>query len=152
MKAHGMNITKENATEKYNDFDFLYDELMRGTAFGYANIGLRYPTFNTVLCKGRTIQTQNLFVWRHYGESANKATKKDLRFILEKIFGMTATDFLRRYYPECYFVAQLPRREKFTLFKRVKAHLLKTGQYCYENLVNAMGSKLHDLDFGYDFM
>ena len=35
--------------------------------------------------------------WRHYGSSANKNTKKDLKWILAEIFHMTPEEFIRKY-------------------------------------------------------
>lgn len=131
------------------DFDRLYTALMNGVAFGYVSTGLRFPVFHSVLHKGRSIQTQNNFLFSHFGSSATDASKESLAWLLDNIFKMNATDFLRRYYPECNFVCELPRRDKFVLFKRIKKQLTETGQFCFENLRRAMNSKLSDFDFGY---
>ena len=42
---------------------------------------------------------KNLFLWRNFGSSANKATKKDLAWIIETIFKCSAEEFMQRY--EC---------------------------------------------------
>ena len=35
--------------------------------------------------------------WRHYGYSANKNTKKDLKWILSEIFKMPPEEFMQKY-------------------------------------------------------
>jgi hypothetical protein len=35
--------------------------------------------------------------WRHYGSSANKCTRKDLRWVLKEIYHMTPAEFLAEY-------------------------------------------------------
>lgn len=134
---------------KHNDFDFLYDELMKGTAFGRVSTDTRFPVFRAAIQRGRTIQTHRLFCWQHYGSSANNATKKDLRWLLKNIFELSATEFLQRYYPKCYCAAELPRRDRFALYKRIKAQLLESGEYSFDSITSAMRGDLLDIDFGY---
>ena len=35
--------------------------------------------------------------WRNYGSSANSATAKDMKFVVERIFKTTLPEFLRKY-------------------------------------------------------
>ena len=61
------------------------------------NKPLPYPYFNTVLYKH---PYKNLFCWQNYGSSANKATKKDLTWIIKEIFRTTPEKFLLEYMTE----------------------------------------------------
>lgn len=79
----------------------LYNRLQQGETFGtfrywnyYDNKPMTYPMFDTVLSKH---YCKNLFCWTHYGSSANKATMKDLHWIITTIFQTTAKEFMRQY-------------------------------------------------------
>ena len=76
--------------------DEIYNNLMDGNQYGYVLKNVRFQVFNTVLCKH---YCKPFFCWSHYGSSANKATKKELLWIIEVIFKMTPEDFINAY--EC---------------------------------------------------
>ncbi len=44
------------------------------------------------------------------------------------------------------FICQLPKKEKLEYYKRIKKALLENEVFSYENLVEAMNSKVKDLD------
>ena len=52
--------------------------------------------------------------WTHYGSSANKATRKDLDWVLGVIFHMTPAEFLAEYttYSEFKRIDEMYREEK----------------------------------------
>lgn len=81
--------------------NIIYNSLMKGTKYGkfsywdyYNNKPLLYPGFDMVIYKD---PVHNLFHWSHYGSSANKATKKDLKWIITTIFKTTPEKFLLEY-------------------------------------------------------
>lgn len=76
-------------------FDEIYSNLKRGIVYGENITNVRFPYFRTVLsCDGK------YWFWSHYGSSANKATKSELRWILSKIFKLTPIEFLEEYSKE----------------------------------------------------
>ena len=82
-----------------NPIDIIYKNLMNGMTYGYVIKNVRFPYFHNALYKGRSIATKKFFIWNNYGSSANKATKKDLKWIIEVIFKMTPEEFINHY--EC---------------------------------------------------
>ena len=39
----------------------------------------------------------NYIYWRHYGASANRATARNMEFVITRIFKMTFDEFIRHY-------------------------------------------------------
>lgn len=76
--------------------DIIYDNLMDGKRYGYVLRNVRFPVFHTILCKH---WCKPIFCWNHYGSSANKATKKELQWIIEVIFKVTPEEFVNKF--EC---------------------------------------------------
>lgn len=81
----------------------IFDSLMAGEVYGsisrwrddYPDPALAgREMFWAVLCKDRI---KPLFCWRNYGSSANKATKKDLLWLIVEIFGTSPDGFERKY-------------------------------------------------------
>ena len=67
-------------------FEKIYADLKAGYSYGfdftwnhYNNKPMRYPFFDTVIFYD---PIKNLFRWTHYGSSANKATKKELKWLI----------------------------------------------------------------------
>jgi len=86
-----------------NAFDTLYENLLDGVKYGERLANVSYPCFWwTLFYNGKN------FVWRHYGQSANPATKEDLHFILNTIFGMTAEQFCKKYMTYEYYFINFP--------------------------------------------
>lgn len=89
-------------TEK-QALSIIFDKLQAGEQFGsfeyfnfYDHCKLRYPYFHAVLYK-----TFNGFIgWNLAGSSAIKNSKKELIWLLDKIFNMTAIEFLETYITE----------------------------------------------------
>ena len=80
--------------------DDIYENLMNGGVYGYQVNYVRYPYFCYVLNLGTCGWTgRKLFYWHHAGSSANRATKKELKWILGNIFEMTPDEFCEKY--EC---------------------------------------------------
>lgn len=82
-------------------FEKIYADLRAGYSFGrdvtwnyYDNEPLRYPFFDAAISYD---PIKKLFRWSHFGRSANKATKKDLAWLLSDIFECSAADFLKKY-------------------------------------------------------
>lgn len=92
----------------------IYGNLKNGDVYGHDRITWRNdfpetklagkPMFTTALYKH---YCKPLFCWRHYGESANKATKKELLWIIENIFDTTPEKFENQYITRTAF------REKY---------------------------------------
>ena len=78
--------------------DEIYNNLLKGRVYGYQVDNVRYPYFSVTLSYD---SIHNLFRWRHYGSSANKATKEELTWIIEKIFDMFPEQFAKTY-TSCY--------------------------------------------------
>ncbi len=76
--------------------NIIYNNLMGGKRYGYVVKNVRFPYFQTVLCKH---WCKPYFCWTHCGSSANKATKEELQWLIETIFGMTPEEFSNKY--EC---------------------------------------------------
>lgn len=82
-------------------FEKIYADLKAGYSYGfdftwdhYNNKPMRYPFFDTVIFYD---PIKNLFRWTHYGSSANKATKKELKWLISVIFKCSAVEFLEKY-------------------------------------------------------
>lgn len=85
------------------DIKRIYNNLKNGEMYGYLPIYREdypdpeiagKPYFSPVLWKS---EIKPLFCWRYYGQSANKATLHDLKWILEIIFQCDAKQFEERY-------------------------------------------------------
>lgn len=75
--------------------DLIYEKLQEGEVFGTVDIHRLGGTyFHEVLGLHN-----NYIHWCRYGSSANKNTKKDLKWVIEEIFGMTPEEFLYAYTP-----------------------------------------------------
>ena len=73
----------------------IYEMLQNGESFGeILPHRLGGVFFWDVLCLS---PTGEYIRWRNYGSSANKNTKKDLRWILTEIFKMTPEEFMEKY-------------------------------------------------------
>lgn len=73
--------------------DRIYSRLNSGKVYGEYLTNVRFPCFYPCLsCDGDFIH------WRHFGTSANRNSRKELAWILEVIFQMSAVDFEKRYY------------------------------------------------------
>lgn len=76
-------------------FELIWKKLQDGEMFGEIlphRLGGTF--FWYVLCLSPTKQ---YIRWRNYGSSANKNTKKDLKWILTEIFKITPEEFLAKY-------------------------------------------------------
>lgn len=92
----------------------IFDNLQNGAVYGHDRITWRddypekaiagKPMFTTALYKD---SVKPLFHWRHYGSSANKATKKDLLWVITQIFDLTPEQFEQKYITRTAF------REKY---------------------------------------
>ena len=88
----------------------IYDNLKNGMKYSifrswdyYNDEPLQYPFFDTILYYD---SIKNLFYWSCFGNSANKATKKELKWILTNIFKCTAKEFI----PVSYTHLTLPTK------------------------------------------
>ena len=82
----------------------IFDNLTAGAVYGHDRLSWRddypekaiagKPMFTTALYKD---SFKPLFHWHNYGSSANKATMKDLLWIITQIFDCTPEQFERRY-------------------------------------------------------
>ena len=73
----------------------IYKNLNNGGYYGRMfPAKVRYPFFDTVLW----ISTSNYIYWHHYGESANKNTLEDLEWVINVIFNMTPSEFVKTYH------------------------------------------------------
>lgn len=73
----------------------IYNNLKNGMIYADYLSNVRFPCFWYVLTYDRI---KNLFFWRNFGESANKATLKDLAWIIEQIFDTTPEAFAEKYH------------------------------------------------------
>ena len=75
----------------------IYNNINAGKCYGYDVTGyVKYPYFNDVLYI-RESYGKKYIVWHHAGESENKNTLSDLKWIITVIFKMTPTEFIQRY-------------------------------------------------------
>ena len=75
--------------------ELIWNKLQNGESFGEVlphRLGGMF--FWDVLCLS---PTGEYIRWRNYGSSANKNTKKDLKWILTEIFKMTPEEFIKKY-------------------------------------------------------
>ena len=79
----------------------IYNAFNNGVQYGkfkywdyYNNRPFSNPYFHIMLCKH---WCKNIFCWENFGSSANKATKKDLAWIIKEIFKTTPEKFLIEY-------------------------------------------------------
>lgn len=70
----------------------IFNAINSGKIYGFTMKNVKYPFFQPVL-----YLTDGFIGWTNYGSSANKNTLKDLEWILEHIFCMTADEFLDTY-------------------------------------------------------
>lgn len=93
----------------------IFDNLQNGETYGHIAYyrqdypekdlaGKEYFSFNL----GKHYY-KPLFCWTHYGSSANKATKKDLQWLINTIFGMTASEFEKRFITRTAFIEKYGR-------------------------------------------
>jgi hypothetical protein len=106
--AKGLNEAKEEgkaySPEDEKKLKEIYNNLQAGITYGEDmdkehHSWINYPYFNAVLylTANSPGSAEEVIGWRHYGSSANKNTEKDLKWILDKIFNMTPTEFLQKY-------------------------------------------------------
>ena len=91
---------KNNAKKSY--LDEIYDNLKSGYRYGKVRKDMRYPYFENNLYHFESRNGKELFGWNHFGSSAEKATKKDLKWILETIFGQSAKEFIQAHDKEIF--------------------------------------------------
>ena len=75
-----------NNTEALN---VIYINLKKGKRYGYMVRNVRYPYFHTDL-----MYDGQYWCWHNYGSSANRATKKELKWIIETIYKMSPVEFI----------------------------------------------------------
>ena len=81
----------------------IYYNLLSGRRYGqdvlkWANgDGPRFPYFSEAISYGTDRDGTKIFRWTHYGSSANRATKTELKWIIKTIFKTTAEQFQRDY-------------------------------------------------------
>lgn len=88
--------------------DHMYDGLMRGykyvlkstlrynwEAFNEGRLRYFTPGSSDYIVLGDEKDGTPIFMWGHYGSSANKATKNDLEWLLETIFKCESDDFTK---------------------------------------------------------
>lgn len=81
----------------------IYYNLLSGQRYGkdifkFANgDGPRFPYFSEAISYGTDRDGTKIFRWTHYGSSANRATKTELKWIIKTIFKMTAEQFQAEY-------------------------------------------------------
>ena len=80
-----------NNTEALN---IIYKHLKLGRRFGKWIHNVEYPYFNVNLSMS---PDEKYWRWQNYGSSADKATKKELKWIIETIFKMKPMEFLEEY-------------------------------------------------------
>lgn len=70
----------------------IYDNLVNGKKYGRYITDVKFPYFELALWK-----SGKYFKWRHYGESANRATPAELAWIILIIFEMNPLEFEEKY-------------------------------------------------------
>lgn len=74
--------------------------LKAGKRYGKFVVNVKYPYFDTVLSYSESIYNRapyDLICWSHFGSSANKATLKELNWIITVIFKLSPADFVSIY-------------------------------------------------------
>lgn len=94
----------------------IFDNLQNGAVYGHDRLSWRCdypeknlagkPMFTTALYKH---YCKPIFCWTNYGSSANKATKKDLLWIISCIFDMTPEQFEQKYITRTAFIEKYGR-------------------------------------------
>lgn len=74
----------------------IMDALKSGKIYGKTEHGHMGDYFQWKLCK-----IDKFIYWRHFGQSANRCTLKDLEWIIRVIFGTTPEKFMTEY--ECIY-------------------------------------------------
>lgn len=70
--------------------DRIYSNLQQGYQYGDYLHNVRFPMFSPCL----SVSLYGDYIcWRHFGESANRNTKKDLHWIITEIFRTTPEEF-----------------------------------------------------------
>lgn len=87
-RCGGVNM---NNTEALN---IIYKHLKAGHKFGKWIDNVRYPYFEVNLVMS---PDEKYWRWQNYGSSANRANKKELKWVIETIFKMKPVDFLEEY-------------------------------------------------------
>ena len=77
------------------ELEEIYKNLKNGLIYADYLSNVRFPCFWYVL---RYDRSKNLFFWRNYGNSAIRATKKELAWIIENIFHTTPETFKKKYF------------------------------------------------------
>lgn len=76
-----------------NALQEIYNNLQDGKQYGYY-YAMRFPGFHTVLYVDKF---KKYIHWCNFGESANKNTLKELKWILEVIFHISPENFLEKF-------------------------------------------------------
>lgn len=94
----------------------IFDNLQNGAVYGHDRLSWRddfpekaiagKPMFTAALYKH---YCKPIFCWSNYGSSANKATKKDLLWIITQIFGLTPEQFEQNYITRTAFIEKYGR-------------------------------------------
>lgn len=82
---------------KNEALDRIWGNINAGMRYGRDFLNVAYPFFEEVLYIGTGTGLKKYIFWRHYGSSANRVTKADLRWVIETIFRMTPEEFERAY-------------------------------------------------------
>lgn len=93
-----MAISRENNEALHQIMKSLRD----GYSFGQDRIeGYKLPYWDCCMVLEYSHRAKRqLIYWRHYGQSANAANLKELRWIIETIFKTTPVEFLKTYIRE----------------------------------------------------
>lgn len=83
-------------------FNEIFDNLSNGKRYGYMvnpySPCVNEPYFSTTLCVDLSRTTYKpLLFWTHYGSSANAFTKSELKWLLDKIYKVSAEEFVSTY-------------------------------------------------------
>lgn len=81
-------------TEEKKALDTIYNNLKNGMIYATYLDYVRFPCWWYVISYD---SIKKLFCWRNAGSSANKATKKDLLWIITVIFKTTPIEFINTY-------------------------------------------------------
>lgn len=102
----------------------IMDNIKAGKKYCTWYENMRFPMYSTNLSYGN-----GLISWTHYGSSANKATLKDLHFVITKLFRMTEEEFVNRF--ECV--------SDYEYY-----HAIHNG-ICYENVDNGYSGTFENI-------
>lgn len=76
----------------------IYKNLNAGKIYATWDQNVRFPMWWTVLQKITGRNGKQLFEWRSFGSSCNRATKTDLLWIIQEIFKTTPEKFLQHFH------------------------------------------------------